>query len=781
MNADLFFFYDDGKSPSASRKKAASPNKVKKEIYFKIDKTPVRTSISVGENSEAKTETKHEPPKHLTSPTDAPPEAVAPLDIPIVDEAKIQQTRALLGELSGEFSDRDVQRFLTARHSDAKKASESMRKRVEWYNTPVSKFKIDNPRLRPRDMGVTATDSKEVQFGECFPCANIGQDKEGHPIYWEKSGFGECLLSSLCCVSGANGYWFLFLFLLFVSVVSAGWGKVKKHFTHDELTCRHIRVMEILRERCRRLSLREGKVIEQQVFVMDFKGGPLFVDWGSLKQLQEVMTIDEQYYPDTVKHLFIINAPPYFNTLFSIIRPWMNPLDIAKIQILGEDFLPVLSRFISEEVIPVEYGGRNENFSWRSPGNMQLEEDVSPVASTSVSSSQTAGSSSAGGKPTERGTAESKGAAAHTQPPPMAGELVALDIPIVDVAKIQQTRALLGELSGEFSDRDVQRFLTARHSDAKKASESMRKRVEWYNTPVSKFKIDNPRLRPRDMGVTATDSKEVQFGECFPCANIGQDKEGHPIYWEKSGFGECLLSSLCCVSGANGYWFLFLFLLFVSVVSAGWGKVKKHFTHDELTCRHIRVMEILRERCRRLSLREGKVIEQQVFVMDFKGGPLFVDWGSLKQLQEVMTIDEQYYPDTVKHLFIINAPPYFNTLFSIIRPWMNPLDIAKIQILGEDFLPVLSRFISEEVIPVEYGGRNENFSWRSPGNMQLEEDVSPVASALMFVFSAESSADRPAGRDSSVVAPLPTPPPAAAVAVPVPQDSELSEYAEGFW
>lgn len=216
-------------------------------------------------------------------------------------------------------------------------------------------------------------------------------------------------------------------------------------------------------------------------------------------------------------------------------------------------------------------------------------------------------------------------------------------------------------------------------------------------------------------------------------------------------------------------------------VSYGWSKIRKHFSQDELTCRHIRVMEILRERCRRLSLREGKVIEQQVFVMDYKGGPMLADWGSLKQLQEVMTIDELYYPDTIKHLFIINAPSYFSTLFAIIKPWMNALDIAKIQILGEDFLPVLSRYISEEVIPVEYGGRNVNFSWVSPGNMQMEEDLSATPTEEFPPLAPKDlsppSAPATAAPDSQTAPPSSDRSTSTAEGRP----SELSEYAEGFW
>jgi hypothetical protein len=66
--------------------------------------------------------------------------------------------------------------------------------------------------------------------------------------------------------------------------------------------------------------------------VIDFIGGLFFVEWACLKSLQEVVTIDEQYYLDTIAHLLIINAS-YFPTSFGITNPWVNPLDVKAIEL----------------------------------------------------------------------------------------------------------------------------------------------------------------------------------------------------------------------------------------------------------------------------------------------------------------------------------------------------------------------------------------------------------------------------------------------------------------
>jgi hypothetical protein len=120
---------------------------------------------------------------HLTTSIDVPDRTDLNLE-------KIQELRTLLKEMNADYTDRDCQRFLIARNFVVAKSFEMMKKHYDWYNTPVSSYKIDNPTLRPRDMGLVETDNKNDIFNKEFPCSNLGEDKEGHPIYWEKSGFG---------------------------------------------------------------------------------------------------------------------------------------------------------------------------------------------------------------------------------------------------------------------------------------------------------------------------------------------------------------------------------------------------------------------------------------------------------------------------------------------------------------------------------------------------------------------------------------------------------------
>jgi hypothetical protein len=154
----------------------------------------------------------------------------------------------------------------------------------------------------------------------------------------------------------------------------------------------------------------------------------------------------------------------------------------------------------------------------------------------------------------------------------------------------------------------------------------------------------------------------------------------------------------------------------IYLVAANWADVKQHFNPDELLARHIRRQELMRGRCRLSSERYGRIIDKQVIIKDMKGVPMFADWGSSAAFKESVRVDESYYPQTLKTMFIINASVYFTALWSVVKLWLDPLTVEKIQILGDDYYPTLIKHISEDMIPVEYGGKRINFSWVHPAN-----------------------------------------------------------------
>lgn len=117
---------------------------------------------------------------------------------------------------------------------------------------------------------------------------------------------------------------------------------------------------------------------------------------------------------------------------------------------------------------------------------------------------------------------------------------------------VPQVRAeLTEEINADMNDHDVTRFLMARDLNLAKTVTMIKKWHEWFNKPFSDFDIAPERreLRPRDIQTYSPDDKEELWGQVYPMSNLGVDKQGRPIYWEKSGIGIYNL----CVTSIFGY------------------------------------------------------------------------------------------------------------------------------------------------------------------------------------------------------------------------------------
>lgn len=149
-----------------------------------------------------------------------------------------------------------------------------------------------------------------------------------------------------------------------------------------------------------------------------------------------------------------------------------------------------------------------------------------------------------------------------------------------------------------------------------------------------------------------------------------------------------------------------------------WSKLTKIFTLDELYLRHIGQQNVMFKRFIKASDKTGHLINKQVVVMDLKHIPFSPDWSAMRTVQRIAETDQEYYPETLGTILVINAPIYFTCIWSVIKPWLDALIVEKIHIVGANYLPVLKEFINEDQIPEEYGGNRANFAWRLPESYQ---------------------------------------------------------------
>ena len=72
----------------------------------------------------------------------------------------------------------------------------------------------------------------------------------------------------------------------------------------------------------------------------------------------EVLNQLQAYYPESVKKVYILNAPFVFRAFWAIIKPILHANTVAAVEILGSDYASVFKKNgIDADQLPVYLGG----------------------------------------------------------------------------------------------------------------------------------------------------------------------------------------------------------------------------------------------------------------------------------------------------------------------------------------------------------------------------------------------------------------------------------------
>jgi len=162
-------------------------------------------------------------------------------------------------------------------------------------------------------------------LSQLVPSSFHGFDKEGRPIYVEKSGS------------------------IHVDALLA-------NCTDDEIFWAHVFSQENQCRRAREKSEELKRPIETFTMIMDLKG--LTMNHKRLMRFTEVVSkFDAEHYPERMGSLFIVNPPWIFPALYAIVKAFLDPVTKAKIHVLSGDPRAVLLEHIDADQLPIEYGG----------------------------------------------------------------------------------------------------------------------------------------------------------------------------------------------------------------------------------------------------------------------------------------------------------------------------------------------------------------------------------------------------------------------------------------
>ncbi|KAL0089633.1 CRAL-TRIO domain-containing protein [Phycomyces blakesleeanus] len=260
-------------------------------------------------------------------------------------DAIIKELRLKLGPKSKTMKDEYLIQFLVARSWSVSGAKNQIEKTLEWREKhkvnehPVATGENKLPLLYPiRGYNSIPDGNLEAAPGLSESVLRINKymggsclhktDKNGCPIYIERLGYHAAK-------------------------------EIAKYTTVEEVSNYHIGCNEFLNrvimEDCSRVA---NKTINHETVIFDCTGmGWHQLHMPALHYLRAISDADQNYYPETLSRLFLVNAPSSFVFVWKIVKAWLDPGTIDKIKILGSDYKEELLQYIPAENLPSFLGG----------------------------------------------------------------------------------------------------------------------------------------------------------------------------------------------------------------------------------------------------------------------------------------------------------------------------------------------------------------------------------------------------------------------------------------
>lgn len=122
--------------------------------------------------------------------------------------------------------------------------------------------------------------------------------------------------------------------------------------------------------------------------------------------------------------------------------------------------------------------------------------------------------------------------------------------------------------------------------------------------------------------------------------------------------------------------------------------------------------------------KQGVLIETSCTIMDLKGISISSAYQVVGYVKEASKIGQDYYPERMGKFYLINAPFGFSTAFKLFKPFLDPVTVSKIFILGLSYKKDLLKQIPPDNLPKKFGGAsdvsdqelylNDDGPWRDP-------------------------------------------------------------------
>lgn len=107
-------------------------------------------------------------------------------------------------------------------------------------------------------------------------------------------------------------------------------------------------------------SRKSGQLLETCCSIMDLKGVGLSKVSSVYSYVKQASAISQNYYPERLGKLYLINAPWGFSSVFGVVKGFLDPVTVQKIHVLGTGYHEQLQSQIVKENLPKIFGGTCE-------------------------------------------------------------------------------------------------------------------------------------------------------------------------------------------------------------------------------------------------------------------------------------------------------------------------------------------------------------------------------------------------------------------------------------
>jgi hypothetical protein len=145
------------------------------------------------------------------------------------------------------------------------------------------------------------------------------------------------------------------------------------------------------------------------------------------------------------------------------------------------------------------------------------------------------------------------------------------------------------------------------------------------------------------------------------------------------------------------------------------GQLLVKFPRELLMRVHFKMMEQSRRLCLLYNTdRVSCLLDMSLLSMSVLTNP-----SAMGFLKEMTHLDQMYYPENMRYMLILNGGWTFSSLYSLVKPWLDPRVQQKINFIGSGakMNADLAKFVELRFLVPEYGGTNES------GNLLTDQDV----------------------------------------------------------